>query len=170
MTMIELSNERVEKILKEETMKTVELPTILRAIYGRYMHLYEDYFSDPDALTDEKIAEMKKYHEETISLLKYYYMDIPLDICVYIHEFDKEYTNHLLGTDWKKYLSDGFKEFKGKAEKWGKDEKLLKAEYKAKVLEAFYGEMGYVFRDGFNTSSKTHESVMGVFKGLLFGK
>ena len=30
-----------------------------------------------DALNEDKIAELKKYHEETESLIKYYYMDIP---------------------------------------------------------------------------------------------
>ena len=34
--MIELSNERIEKILHEETMKTEPLPLLLRAVFNRY--------------------------------------------------------------------------------------------------------------------------------------
>ena len=74
--MIELSTERVEEILQKETQKTVDLPVILRAVYTRYMNLYERYFTDVDNLNDDKIAELRKYHEETISLVRYYYMDI----------------------------------------------------------------------------------------------
>ena len=40
--MIELSNERVEQILHEETVKKEESGTILRSIYIRYVRLYED--------------------------------------------------------------------------------------------------------------------------------
>ena len=43
--MVELSNERISKILHEETAKKEELSTILRGIYTRYMHLFEKYFS-----------------------------------------------------------------------------------------------------------------------------
>lgn len=55
--MLELSNERIEQILHEETTKTVELATLLHSIYIRYMRLFEGYFSDIDALNDAKIAE-----------------------------------------------------------------------------------------------------------------
>ena len=75
--MIKLSNERIEQILHEETVKKEKSATILRGIYNRYMRLYEDYFADIDALNDDKIAEFRNYHEETRSLIKYYYMDIP---------------------------------------------------------------------------------------------
>ena len=44
--MVELSNERIEQILHEETMKKEELETILRSIYTRYMRLYEKYFAE----------------------------------------------------------------------------------------------------------------------------
>ena len=54
--MIKLSNERIEQILHEETVKKEELATILRSIYNRYMWLYEKYFADIDALNDEKIS------------------------------------------------------------------------------------------------------------------
>ena len=50
--MIELSKEKIEKILHEETVKTEELATILRSIYTRYMWMYEKYYSDIDALND----------------------------------------------------------------------------------------------------------------------
>ena len=52
--MIELSNERVTQILHEETLKTEELTTILRAVYRRYMYLYDTCFKDIDALNDDK--------------------------------------------------------------------------------------------------------------------
>lgn len=75
--MIQLSNERVEQILHEETKKTEPLPQLLRAIYTRYMNLYEDYIANMYDLTNEKVAEYKKQNDETICLVKYYYMDIP---------------------------------------------------------------------------------------------
>ena len=80
--MIELSTERIEQILNEETVKKAETTAILRSIYTRYMLLYERYFTDIDALNDDKIAQFKNYHEETISLFKYYYLDIPQDTCL----------------------------------------------------------------------------------------
>jgi calmodulin len=58
--MIQLSNERVEQILHEETKKTEPLPQLLRAIYTRYMNLYEDYIANMYDLTNEKIAEYKE--------------------------------------------------------------------------------------------------------------
>ena len=61
--MVELSNERIEQILHQETAKKEELATILRGIYTRYMRLYEKLFADIDALNDEKITELRKYHE-----------------------------------------------------------------------------------------------------------
>ena len=73
--MVEFSKERIEQILYEETMKKAEPETILRSIYTRYMLLYEKYFADIFALDDDKIAELKKYHEETRSLIKYTYME-----------------------------------------------------------------------------------------------
>ena len=36
------------------------------------MYLYEKYLEDIDALSDDRIAELRAYHEETISLVKYY--------------------------------------------------------------------------------------------------
>lgn len=97
--MVELSKERIEQILHEETMKKEELETILRGIYTRYMRLFEKYFADIDALNDDEIAELRKYHEETGSLVKYYYMDIPLDICIGLKEFENKYSVKLLGSE-----------------------------------------------------------------------
>lgn len=142
--MIELSKERMDQILHEETTKKEESDTILRGIYTRYMRLYEKYFSDLDALDDDKIAEMKKYHEETISLVKYYYMDIPQDVCDGIREFEKKYNVNLLGPEWRKYLSDGYKEFKAGSESRNKSEEFYKAEFRKKILESFYDAMDYV--------------------------
>ena len=68
--MLELSKDRIEKILHEETVKKEEPETILRGIYTRYMHLFETYFADLDAQNEEKIAELRTYHEETRSLVR----------------------------------------------------------------------------------------------------
>ena len=56
--MIELNRERIEQMLHEETSKKEELETVLRCIYTRYMHLFENYFADLDALNDDKVAEL----------------------------------------------------------------------------------------------------------------
>jgi hypothetical protein len=110
--MVELSTERVEEILQKETQKTESVPVILRAIYTRYMNLFERYFADIDNLNDDKIAELRKYHEETISLVKYYYMDIPQDICHEINEFESKFTAKLLGKDWHKNVSERLETFR----------------------------------------------------------
>jgi len=167
--MIELSNERIEEILHKETVKKEELGTILRAVYSRYMHLYEAYFADIDALNEDKIAELKKYHEETGSLVKYYYMDIPLDICVGLREFEDNYSANLLGPEWHKYLMDSYEDFKkNNKDKYKKES--LKAEFAKQTLASFYDAMGYVFREGFGTGSQTADSVVSGITGLLFGK
>lgn len=168
--MVELSNERVEQILHKETQKTEELVTILRGIYTRYMHLYEKYFADIDALDDDKIAELKKYHEETRSLMKYYFMDIPQDICVELNEFDNKYSAKLLGADWHNYLYSGYQEFMAANEDEYKSEKCLKAEFTERILTAFYEAMEGVFREEFGTGSKAFEKLSSGFKGLLFGE
>ncbi len=168
--MIELSKERIAQILHDETFKTEDLKTILRAIYNRYMHLYEDYFADIDALNDEKVAELRKYHEETKSLIKYYYMDIPLDVCLGIYDFEGKYSTKLLGTEWHDFLFGSYKEFTDKIENWGKSEDALKAEYKELIMDGFYDAMGDVFRDGFGTGGATAEKVMNGLKDLMSGK
>ena len=165
--MVELSKERVETILKEETQKTTELATVLRAIYTRYMNLYEKYFADIDALNNDKIAEMNRYHEETMSLVKYYYMDIPHDVCIDIKEFDEKYGSKLLGPSWHKYLFDYFEDFQDK--NWDKSEEWVKKEFKKQTMDAFYEAMGDVFRQGFGTESKTHQSIVSGISSLLFG-
>ena len=168
--MIELSNERIEEILHKETGKTEELPTILRSVYTRYMRLYERYFADIDALNDDVIAELKKYHEETRSLCKYYYMDIPLDICTGLIEFDNEYSDKLLGDDWHKFLLDSYKDFRDENEDGNKSEACLKAEFADQKLTGFYEVMDYVLRDAFNTNSKSAEDVASGITSLLFGE
>ena len=168
--MVELSNVRVEKILHEETKKTEALPLILRSIYTRYMYLYENYFADFEALNEEKIAEFRKYHEETKSLINYYYMDIPQDICTSIKTFEENGSCHLLGPVWKKNLYDMYEEFKEKNTEWDDCEAHYKAEFKKEALKEFYEAMEYVFRDGFGTSSKSTEEVLDGLSGLLFGK
>ena len=167
--MIELSRERVETILNEETQKTEDLATILRAVYTRYMRLYEKYFADIDALNDEVIAELNQYHEETKSLIKYYYMDIPLEICSDLYDYDEEYTKKLLGPDWKKYISDSFEEFKTENKGKTKPEEM-KAEFQDQNLNAFYLSMDEIFRDDFGTGSETAKKATSWFSGLLFGK
>jgi len=166
--MVELSNERVDQILHEETHKTEELITILRGVYIRYMRLYERYFDDIDALNDDKIAEFNKYHEETKSLIKYYYMDIPLDICTALFEFDEQYSEKLLGSNWRRYLFDSFNEFK--SDNGDKSKEGLKADFEEKILAAFYETMDYIFRDGFGTGSESAKEIKDGLAGLIFGE
>ena len=168
-TMIELSYERIDQMLHEETLKKEELKTILRCLYTRYMRMYEKYFSDIDALNDDEINELKINHEETRSLFKYYYMDIPIDICETLTEFDKKYTANLLGSDWHKYLFDLYKEFSSESSNRKKSEESLKAEFQEQCLTEFYEAMDSVFREGFDTESKTAEKVTSGLTGLLFG-
>jgi len=166
--MIELSNERVDQILHKETNKTEEPVTILRGIYTRYMRLYERYFADIDALNDDKIAELNKFHEETKSLIKYYYMDIPLDICAALIEFDNRYSAKLLGSDWRRFLFDGFNEFK--SDNADKSEECVKADFEDKILTAFYETMDYIFRDGFGTGSESAKEIKDGLASLFFGE
>ena len=165
--MVELSKKRIEEILNEETAKTEELPTILRGVYTRYMCLFEKYFADIDALNDEKVAEFRKHHEETKSLIKYYYMDIPLDICAGLEAFEKEYCDNLLGTKWHDYLYSHYEDFR----KDSNDEKKgSKEEFSKQTLSNFYDVMDYIFRDGFGTESKSSEEIKSGILGLLFGE
>lgn len=168
--MMELSNERIEKILHEETPKKEESTTILRSIYTRYMRLYEQYFSDMEALDDDRIAELKQYHDETGSLVKYYYMDIPQDICTKLNEFESKYSANLLGEGWHEYLSGSYKDFITTSRSADEGEEYLKAEFVKQALAAFYEAMDYVFRDGFGTNSQTVKDVVSGITGLLFGK
>ena len=166
--MIELSNERIEQMLHEETVKQEETITILRGVYTRYMHLYEKYFADIDALNDDIIASFRNYHEETKSLVKYYYMDIPQDICKCLITFDNEYNEKLLGAEWHKYITSVYKDFKSKNK--NKSQEYLKNEFRKQTLAAFYEAMDYIFRDGFGTGSQTFDSVVSGISNLLFGK
>ncbi len=167
--MTELSNERIEQILNEETPKTEEPAAILRSIYIRYMRLYERYLADIDALNDDKVAELRKYHEETISLVKHYYMDIPQDVCAALAEFENKYGSRLLGPRWHDYLFDSYKEFREKSINKDKSEADVKAEFTEQTLTAFYGAMDYIFREGFGTCSQTVKKVVSGIAGLLFG-
>ena len=167
--MLELTNNRIEQILHEETTKKEELSTILRGIYTRYMRLYEKYFADIDALNDDMIAEFRKYQEETDSLVRIYFLDIPEDICGHIKEFNEKYNTKLLGPEWHKCLFDLYEDFKRQS--WSeKSEENFKAEFTKQALTSFYDAMGSVFREGFGTGSKTHENIVNGITGLLFGK
>ncbi|MCR5235959.1 MAG: hypothetical protein K6E34_02005 [Lachnospiraceae bacterium] len=168
--MIELSRERIEQILHEETVKKEDLDTILRGIYFRYMRLYERYFADLDALDDDMIAKLRDYHEETKSLVKYYYLDIPQDICEWIVEFDKEYTDNMLGPGWRDFLSDAYKQIKKENLNKHQSEEDFKTDFAKDALTTFYDVMDYIFRDGFGTGSKTTENTIDGLAGLLFGK
>ena len=53
--MVELNNERIDEILHKETVKTEEQATILRAIYTRYMRLYETKYGVPQAASKSGI-------------------------------------------------------------------------------------------------------------------
>ena len=168
--MLELSNERIAQILHEETVKKEDADTILRGIYSRYRQLYEKYLEDIDALNDDKIAEMRSYHEETRSLIKYYYMDIPQDVCAGIRRFETDYSDKLLGPDWHKYVFDNYAEFRVKNKNKYKNEEEIKAEFTKQTLAAFYDLMDYNLRDGFGTGSETVKTVVSGISGLLFGK
>ncbi|MDO4973360.1 MAG: hypothetical protein Q4E38_04020 [Eubacteriales bacterium] len=170
MAMVELSKERLEQILHEETIKKEESDTILRSIYTRYMCLYEKYFADIDALNDDVIAELRKYHEETGSLVKYCYMDIPMDICTCLREFEDRYSSKLLGPEWHEVLFDYYEKFKEERTTGDESEEALKAEYTRQMLAAFYDAMDYIFRDGFGTGSHTAKRAINGLKELLFGK
>lgn len=108
------------------------------------MRLFEGYFADIDALNDARIAELRKYHEETSSLVKYYYMDIPKDVCEGIEEFNNKFSIKLLGSKWYDNLSDIYEGYKN--ENWDTDEKHLKSEYEKRVLTTFYEEMDNGFQ------------------------
>ena len=168
--MVELSKERIEQILHEETMKKEELETILRSIYTRYMRLFEKYFADLDALNDDKIAELKEYHEETKSLVRYYYLDIPLDICMDIRQFEDKYCAKLLGSNWHDYIVENYEEFRKNSRSGNDCEGFLKAEFTSHALAAFYEAMDYVFREGFGTESHAAKTVVGGIRELFFGK
>ena len=166
--MIELDNKRIKPILHEETAEKEEVTTILRAVYARYMHLYEKYFADIDKLNDKEIKKMREYHEETKSLVKYYYMDIPEDVCMGINKFEDYYSSKLLGDNWHEFLFDYYEKFK--RENKGKSEEALKSEFKEKILTAFYETMEYVFRPDFDTESSTGKKIVKGISGLLFGE
>ena len=168
--MMELSKERIEQMLHEETVKKESADAILRCIYARYMHMYEQYFADIGALNDVRIAEMRKSNEETLCLIRYYYMDIPMDVCAGLKEFEKQYNANLLGPDWHKYLLGTYKDFKDKYKGKKKDEAQMKAEFAKETLSDFYEAMDYIFRDGFGTGSQTVDQVVSGIQGLLFGK
>lgn len=168
--MFDLSIERLGQILQQETPKKEELPTILRSIYTRYLYMYEKIFADIDALNDDVIAALNKYNEETKCLVKYYYMDIPQDICEEIHEFDSTYNAKLLGSDWHENLFESYSEFCAENNCEDKSAKALKAEYSEQILKAFYETMDNIFREGFGTGSKSDEKVLSGLAELLFGE
>ena len=156
--MTQLSIERVEKILHEETPKTENLPTILRGIYTRFLRQYESYFEDINALNDKKIAELREYNNETRSLVKYYYLDIPQNICEALEVFEKEVNAKLLGPDWHKYLFESYENFRDK--NWDVSENALKAKFREQSMSTFYEIMDYIFREGFGTADKTTENTL----------
>ena len=47
---------------------------------------------------------------------------------------------------------------------------ILRRIFKKKALNDFYEAMGYVFREGFDTCSKSVENTLSGISGLLFGK
>ena len=165
---MKLSVERIDQILHQETPKKEDIATILRGIYTRYMFLYEKYFADIDALNDDMIADLKKHHEETRSLVKYYYMDIPKDIREALEEFDNTYNTKLLGNDWHQNLFDSYSRFCAENECEDKSAKYLKKEFSEQILKAFYDTMDYILREGFGTGSKTDEQMGKGLSEFLF--
>ena len=168
--MVELNRERIEQMLHEETSKKEELDTVLRCIYTRYMLLFEKYFADLDALNDDKVAELKKYHEETKSLVRYYYLDIPQDICMDIKEFENKYCAKLLGSDWHDYILKNYEDFRENSRSRDKSEEHLRAEFTGEALSAFYEVMDYIFREAFGTDSRAAKTLVSGIKDLFFGK
>lgn len=170
--MLELNNERLDQILHIETPKTEPLPVILRCIYTRYIRLYEQYFADIDALNDKKIAELRKFHEETLALVKYYYMDIPHDICMDIDEFEEKFSDDLLGYNWHEVLFENYEEFRERYEDEFEDviDSRIKKEYRDLTMKAFYLSMDDIFRDGFGTSSRNASEMLEKLSGLFFEK
>jgi len=168
--MVELNRERIEQMLHEETSKKEELETVLRCIYTRYMLLFEKYFADLDALNDDKVAELKKYHEETKSLVRYYYLDIPQDICMDIKEFENKYCAKLLGSDWHDYILKNYEDFRENSRSRDKSEEHLRAEFTGEALSAFYEVMDYIFREAFGTDSRAAKTLVSGIKDLFFGK
>lgn len=164
--MTTLSIERVEKILREETPKKEDLSTILRGIYTRFLRQYERYFADIDALNDEMIAELREYNNETRSLVKYYYLDIPQNICSALEEFENEVNANLLGPDWHKYLFDKYKCFR--EDSWNNNENSLKAKFREQWMSTFYEIMDYIFREGFGTADKGTENTISEILGMFF--
>ena len=158
--MTQLSIERVEKILREETPKKEDLSTILRGIYTRFLRQYESYFEDINALNDKKIAELREYNNETRSLVRYYYLDIPQNICNALEVFENEVNEKLFGPDWHKYLFDSYNNFRDKNKSRNKSEKSLKAEFREESMNTFYQAMDYIFREGFGTADKTTENTL----------
>ncbi|MBQ3279843.1 MAG: hypothetical protein IJG94_11885 [Clostridia bacterium] len=167
--MVELSNERVEKILHEETKKTEALTTILRGIYAKYVDLYENYIANWEDLNNDKIDAFRKQNEEIRSLIKYYYMDIPQDVCSELNKFEEKVNENLLGRDWKMHLYDAYEKFKEDNDEWDMSEDYYKAAFKKYALKEFYKAMEEIFRDGFGTGSQTAKNVMEGISGLLFG-
>lgn len=167
--MVELSVARINQILHEETAQREELSMIVRAIYTRYMRIYEEYFADIDALNDEKIAEFNKKNEEIKSLMKYYYLDIPLDVYEELTEFDHEYNDKLFGSDWHGFLSDSYKTFKEHGMSDSKGEKALKADFAKEALSGFYETMDDIFRDCLGTNSVKAKEAASGFWEMLFG-
>ena len=168
--MMELSKERIEQKRNEETVKKESADAILRCIYARYMHMYEQYFADIDALNDVRIAEMRKSNEETLCLIRYYYMDIPMDVCAGLKEFEKQYNANLLGPDWHRFLFSAYEDFREANKSKYMNEGQVKAAFEKEALEGFYDAMDYVLRDGFGTASQTAHQMMNGISGLLFGK
>ena len=167
--MVELSSERIEQIVLKETAKKQEADIILRSVYTRYMCLFEKYFEDIDALNDDKVAELRNYHEETKSLVRYYYMDIAQDVCKLLREFDDTYIINMLGSGWHKYIFDIYKYYKDEKKISIKAEEDIKAAFVKETLEEFYDTMDYIFRDDFGTSSQTAKKVVTNLKEMLFG-
>lgn len=168
--MVELNGERIDQMLHNETPQTEELTTILRCVYTRYMLLYENYFKDIDALNEDKLAELRKHYEETRSLIKYYYLDIPFDIDDQLSKFDDENTSKLLGEGWHKYLFDSYSNYKSENEEEDISEEYLKAQFTEEILKGFYEEMDSIFRSGFGTESVETQQVVKGIKSILFGK
>ena len=101
-----------------------------------------------------------------MSLVKYYYMDIPLDICAGIKEFENTYSANLLGPDWHEYLFDSYENFRENSRSKNKGEEYLKAEFSKQALAAFYEAMGSKFGQRFLADEFIEQEVLAIVRAI----
>ena len=162
MAMVELSPERIEEILHKETVKEEDPKTVMRAVYNRYRCVFEQYIDQIFEMNQSKIDEFNKYHQETNSLIKYYFVDIPMDTCAALAKFEHDVMDYMLGPDWQRVILNGFEEFKRKNKNKYRlaNEETWRKKFKEELLSMFYVSMESAFRVSFESGSKAAEGLM----------